>query len=566
MGADESGTLSALRHWRDEVLTPGVAKHRGRVVKHLGDGALVEFASAVDAVACALEAQTAMSQRDTSSGETVLELRTGVNVGEIVVENDDIYGDGVNVAARLQEVCVPGGLCVSAEVHRLVAGKVDAQFDDGGAQSLKNIVAPVHVWRWQPGGAAPSISGAIAEAPQQDPDRPSIVVLPFDNMSADEEQEYFVDGMTEDIITDLSKISGLFVIARNTSFTFKGRAVSVPEACTELAVRYALEGSVRKAGKRVRINAQLIDGQSGGHVWADRFDRDLDDIFALQDEVTQNIVDAMKVALTPREQERQARRQAVDFNVAAYELTLRARHHYYRFTPDDLAEAHNLCKQALEIDPTYAKPLSLIASVYLALWFLGRSDDAADTLDRAIATAREAIALDPDDAEAQGSLGFCLLWKRQHDEALAAIDVSVAADPNNALAHARRAMILTWRGELDDALPEAEASIRLDPNAPFPSRWALGHIHMMAERYNEALDAYTVPGAVPPGFAPGYLYLAATYEALGRHDEAVAACESAREVSPLIDLPWARELMPYKRADDLERLLRLWESAGLAGK
>lgn len=555
METDESATLVALRHWRDGVLTPSVDKYQGRIVKHLGDGALVEFSSAVDAVGCAIETQSAMA----SDGPPGFAIRTGVNVGEVVVEDDDIYGEGVNIAARLQAICAPGGLCISIGVHRMVEGKVDAVFEDGGKQSLKNIEAPIHVWHWQPNSAATADAGGAPAI--EIPERPSVVVLPFDNMSADAEQEYFVDGMTEDIITDLSKISGLFVIARNTSFTYKGRSVAVPEVCAALAVRYALEGSVRKAGKRLRINAQLIDGTSGGHVWADRFDRDLDDVFALQDEVTQAIVDAMKVTLTPGEQERQDRRP--EENVEAYELLLRARQAYYRFTAEGIAETRALCEQALAIDPDYAGPLGLLSESYLSEWFLARSRNPAESLDRAIETGRAAVARDPDLGPAHFALSFGLLWKREFDEAMSEAERAVELIPGNAIAHSRLSMALTWIGDAEAGLLQAKEAQRLDPGTPFPYGFVTGHALIMLGKFEAAVESFSREGAIPEGFAPGSLYLAAALAGAGDIEAANAAVQSTLRKSPNMGLDWAREILPYKRQEDLEFLVELWQKTEL---
>jgi len=439
----------------------------------------------------------------------------------------------------------------------MVQGKVDATFEDGGVQNLKNIDTPMNVWRWQPGVTAAAVSTPAMDTP----DRPSIVVLPFNNMSADAEQEYFVDGMTEDIITDLSKISGLFVIARNTAFTYKGRAVAVPEVCAALAVRYALEGSVRKAGKRVRINAQLIDGASGGHVWANRFDRDLDDVFELQDEVTQSIVEAMKVTLTQGEQDRQGRRP--DENVAAYELVLRARQAYYLFTAEGLIECRALSQQALEIDPDYAVALGMLSESYLAEWFLARSADPAKTLDRAIETARSAVARDPDLGPAHFALSFGLLWKREFDEALSEGRLAVALNPGNALSHSRLSMVLSWGGDPQAGMREATEAQRLDPGAPFPYAFVTGLAHLTLHEAAPAVAALERKGATPEGFAPGSLYLAAAHAAIGDIEAANRAIEETIRKSPASSLTWARKVLPYKNQADIDYMIDLWRKTNL---
>ena len=334
MGQDESGTLAALKALRQEVIDPAITRHGGRIVKTTGDGLLLEFPSVVNAVRCAVEVQAAMADRTAGIAEDrCIAFRLGINIGDIIVEGDDIFGDGVNVAARLQEIAPPGGICISSRVHEDVRDRLDTVFDDGGTQTLKNIARPVQVWRWQPGRTAPSQPTPPPTALPL-PDKPSIAVLPFQNMSGDPEQEYFADGMVEDIITALSRFKSLFVIARNSSFTYKGKAVDIRQVGRELGVRYVLEGSVRKAANRLRISGQLIDASTGGHLWADHFDGVLEDVFELQDRVTSSVVGAIAPKLEQAETERAMRKPTESLD--AYDCFLRAMAHYHLFTKDSL--------------------------------------------------------------------------------------------------------------------------------------------------------------------------------------------------------------------------------------
>ena len=321
MGADEAGTLAALKRHREAVFNPTVALHGGRIVKLMGDGTLVEFNSVVDAVRCALSIQTAVSSEQSTEGR--ITLRIGVNLGDVIIDGDDIYGDGVNIAARLEPLAEPGGVCVSSIVNESVGNRIDVSFEDGGEVRVKNIDRPIRIWKWHPGAASNLATAPNPEPPAAKKEKPSIAVLPFTNMSGDQEQEYFSDGITEDIITDLSKVAGLLVIARNSSFAYKGKNVDVRTIGRELGVRSVLEGSIRRAGNRVRITAQLIDAADGGHLWAERYDRDLTDIFAVQDEVTLQIVSALKVTLSPAEKARVS--EAGTSDVAAHDAFLHGR-------------------------------------------------------------------------------------------------------------------------------------------------------------------------------------------------------------------------------------------------
>ena len=389
METDESGTLAQLKTLRKEVFDPKLAEYGGRLVKTTGDGALAEFASAVDAVEHALDVQRVLARRnaDVPSGHRI-ELRIGINVGDVIVDGDDIYGDGVNVAARLEALAEPGTVYVSRDVQRQVEGKIQAGFDDLGEPPLKNLERPVRVYRVRI--ATPEGIGQVKDEPLALPDKPSIAVLPFENMSGDPEQEYFSDGITEDIITDLSKNAGLFVIARNSSFLYKGKTTRVEDVARELGVRHVLEGSVRKAGNRVRINAQLIDATTGGHDWAERYDGDLEDIFGLQDQITANIVSALEVTLSGARRARTASPPTSD--MAAYDLFLRGRAAMFPASKEGSAIAREMLENVVDMDPDFAEAYACLGFVYMLTWVFAWADEPG--IDEALETAQKAVTLD----------------------------------------------------------------------------------------------------------------------------------------------------------------------------
>ena len=393
MGADEEGTLARLNAHRREFLDPTIAEHRGRIVKRTGDGILIEFSSAVDATRCAIQTQRGMAERNADvPHDQRIEIRIGVHVGDIIIEEDDIFGDGVNIAARLESIAQPGGICISDDAYRKVRDKLNVDFQDSGEQQLKNIARPVRVYQLRPDTQAPAVktSGSHLELP----DKPSIAVLPFQNMSGDPEQEYFVDGMVDEIITGLSRIKWLFVIARNSTFTYKGRAVDVKQVGRELGVRYVLEGSVRKAADRVRITAQLVDAATGAHVWAERYDRKSDDIFALQDEIALSVVGAIEPSLRRAEVERVKRKRPDSLD--AYDLVLRAQPDVYSGMPERATKALALLERALALDSelcTGARVCRDVSSQSFLRAGLNEGDRAAS-----IRHAQAAIVYGQDDA------------------------------------------------------------------------------------------------------------------------------------------------------------------------
>ncbi|WP_118857970.1 adenylate/guanylate cyclase domain-containing protein [Sphingomonas mesophila] len=457
MGANEVATLEALKALRRELLDPCIAEHSGRTVKLTGDGTLVEFPSVVGALDCAVEIQRDMRARQGDvPDDRRIEFRMGIHLGDVIVDDDDLYGDGVNVASRLEAVAKPGGVAVSASVRDNVGTRSDVEFTDAGLQTLKNIETPVQVYHIAIGSGR-SRSAGKDSAPAAD-ERPSIAVLPFNNMSDDPGQEFFSDGITEDIITDLSKVSGLFVVGRNTSFTYKGKAVQLQQVAAELGTRFILEGSVRKAGERVRVNAQLIDGASGGHVWADRYDRDLTDIFAIQDEITQAIVGELKIKLLP--QEKKAITQAPTANVEAYTYYLKGRQFFFNSTRILLRLARQMFAKAVEIDPNYARAYAgmAICDARLENWYR----DVIDT-DSILAAADKAIALDPNLSEAHVARGVALSNRGDVAGATASFDRALAADPNSFDANLAYARFHVTQGNLDASVPLFERAVDLNP-------------------------------------------------------------------------------------------------------
>jgi len=421
MGIDEAATLAALKASRKELVDTSIAEHKGRIVKLTGDGMLVEFTSVVNAVACAVEIQQGMCGRNAGVPEDRrIEFRIGVNLGDVVVEDGDIFGDGVNVAARLEGIAEPGGICISATAREHVGNRLDVAFEDAGEQHLKNIERPIRVFRVKP-AAAPS----SAPHPERIGQKPSIAVLPFSNMSGDPEQEYFADGMTEDLITDLSKVSGLSVIARNSVFAYKGKSADIREVSRHFGVATVLEGSVRKAGQRVRINAQLIDGKDGTHLWADRYDRDLTDIFALQDDITKTIVDQLKVRLLPAE--RRAIEAPPTLSIDAYNHYLQGRHFYHLHSTPHARLAQRLFHKAVELDPRYARAYAGLAD---CAWFLFTNHQHDATADEILSASTTALQLDPTLPEAYASHGLALYLSGRRADAVAEFDKAIALDPN----------------------------------------------------------------------------------------------------------------------------------------
>ena len=525
MGVDEEGTLAALKAYRRQLIDPKITEHHGRMVKTTGDGALVEFASAVDAVRCAMEIQRVMAERSADVPEDRrIEFRIGINVGDIIVDESDIYGDGVNIAARVETLATPGSICLSDNAYQQIKGKLALEVSDMGEQQLKNIAQPIRVYCLSPNvvPAQPALSL---------PDKPSIAVLPFANLSGDPDQDYFADGMVEDIITGLSRIKWLFVIARNSTFTYKGRAIDVKKVGRELGVRYVLEGSVRKAADRVRITGQLIDATTGAHVWAERYDRKSDDIFALQDEITLSVVGAIEPSLRSAEVER-AKRKRPD-NLDAYDLVLQALPDVYSRMPEQEKKALVLLQRALVLDPNYALAYACAAHSYHTL-FLRGSQNAEDRA-AAIRHARSAIAHGQDDALALTFAGF-VLGMDAHDlpAAFAAFDAAIAISPSTALTYIMGSVVLRFAGD-DRAVEWAERGLRLSPLDPWRSSAfnTLAFTHFRHGRYEEAVAAARKAVQCSPGFSICYVAIAAPLAKLGKLEEAKAAAARVLELQPV---------------------------------
>jgi TolB-like protein/class 3 adenylate cyclase/tetratricopeptide (TPR) repeat protein len=526
MGADEEGTLEALKAIRRELSDPKVKEHRGRIVNTTGDGLLIEFSSVVDAVRCAVEVQHAMAERNVDvPPDRRIELRMGINLGDIIKDGRDIFGDGVNVAARLEALAEPGGICVSRVVRDQVRDKLAFSFEDMGEQQVKNIARPVHVYR------VLIDKPASAKALLPLPDKPSIAVLPFQNMTGDAEQDYFVDGVVEEIITAISRLPWLFVIARNSSFTYKGRAVDVKQVARELGVRYVLEGSVRKGGNKVRITGQLIDAASGAHIWADRFDGALDDIFELQDQVASGVVGAIEPKLRSAEIERAIRKPTE--NLGAYDLYLRALAQFWKWTPDGWSEAVDLLRRALDIDPSYATAAGLFA--WCRVVEQTRRLVSAQERDEASRFARLAVEKGNEDPDAlwMGGWGMLML-AGEHAAGMSAMERSLALNPNSALASCFFGWAQSYRHQSQRAIEALERARRLSPLDPQP--WVfyggLAHAHFAAGRWGEAIEWADRALHAQPRMTAVVGVKAAACSHLGRAEEARAYVSRYLELRP----------------------------------
>jgi TolB-like protein/class 3 adenylate cyclase/cytochrome c-type biogenesis protein CcmH/NrfG len=558
MEHDEAGTLTALKARRRDVLSPLVAKHQGRIFKVTGDGVLVEFGSAVNAVQCAIDLQQGMAaaNKDQSQHRQIV-LRIGVNLGDVLVEGSDLYGDGVNIAARLEVIAEPGGVLLSGTAHDHVRGKIKVGFDDLGAQSLKNIAEPVRAYRVMD---TPSIAIPAIPAPKTGTDNASIAVLPFTNMSDDPEQEYFSDGITEDIITELSRFRSLLVIARHSSFAFKGKSPTVQQVGRELGVEYVLEGSVRRAGNRVRITAQLIDARTGGHIWAERLDRDMGDLFAMQDEVTERIVTTIANRLERTEQERATRKRPEAMR--AYDYILRA-----RAIISETAEANQqsriLYEKALALEPTSMLALTGIAWTLMIDW-VSRWNSATDEfLDRAYGLARQALALDSTDYRAYLLLGFVQANRKQTAEALTHYQQAMVLNSNDANGAAHMGGLFIDMGRFSEALEWLQRAVRLNPLHPAWYLYGIGEAYYGSLQYEKAIVPLSAAVNRFPTFITPRRHLAAAYAQLGRLNEARAEIAEILKLDPSVCLSLYRQRIRYENAEDLEHYLDGLRKAGL---
>lgn len=568
MGEDEVGTLQRLTALREGILEPLIANHRGRVVKLMGDGLLVEFASLVDAVSCAVKWQTAVEEHEVEQLEDDrFSFRIGVNLGDVLIEGGDIHGDGVNIAARLESLAEPGGICLSGDAYRQVRGKVAADFEDLGEREVKNLAEPLRVYRIAIKGLSPAPSPAVTRPPPL-PDKPSIAVLPFTNMSGDPDQEYFSDGITEDIITELSRFNEFAVIARNSTFHYKGQSPKIEDVGRELGVKYVVEGSVRRAADRVRVTAQLIDTETSSHIWADRYDRQLDDIFAIQDEITEAVVarvaDKIKSAVTTLSRSRPKQ------SVTAYDLVLQSRPYRTSMTRSDSEQAAKLLTQAIALDPDYALAHASLAFVRAGEYEEGWATDSDAVLRDAMTSARQAVALDDSDGYAHASLAYVHYNSGNFDRAVHEARTALSLNPN----HVNIIMTLGWIsvvvGDPEAGIEHIQRARRLNPFMGGFDLWTLGLAYFDAKRYEEAIDVFSQVD--PPTSL--YLTLAAACAYLGRDSDARNAMNifldrAKDELNPFPGndpQAWRRYLervIVRRRKEDIEHIIEGVRRAGL---
>ena len=571
MGIDEEGTLAQLKALRKTLFDPKVTDHRGRIVKNTGDGSLVEFASVVDAVRCAVEIQRGMAEQDIDVPPAKrIEFRIGIHVGDIIIEDDDIFGDGVNIAARLEGIAEPGGVCMSDDAYRQVRGKVEVACDDMGPQPLKNIAEPMRAWRVRLTGQTPSAvqSGSVVSHSQALPlpDKPSVAVLPFTNMSGDPDQDYFADGIVEEIITSLSRFKALFVIARNSSFTYMGRAVDVKQVGRELGVRYVLEGSVRKAANRVRITGQLVDASTGAHLWANRIDGEIGDIFDLQDQVTESVVGAIAPAVEKAEIERAKRKPTESLD--AYAIYLRGMAKVYQFASQEAnEEALRLFYRAIELDPDFASAYGRAASCYARLKADGWIVVTPKEITEVMRLTQKAIELGRDDAIALAASGWALAFVvRDLGAAAALMDRALVLNSNLAEAWRFSGWVKSWLGEPEAAIERFARAMRLDPLDPRMSGMQSGtaHAHFFAGHFNEAAAWAAMALQDNPNFQPA-LRIAAASNAMGGHlEQAQQSVARLRKLNPTLLVSNFKDgLGPYQKAENVSRYEEGLRQAGL---
>lgn len=560
MGQDEAGTLAALKAILGTIIDPNVEAHGGRLVKATGDGLLLEFRSVVDALRCMIEVQSTLHKRGAGQAGPRIDFRVGINLGDVIVDGDDIFGDGVNVAARLQQIAAPGGIAVSGDVHTQIGNRIAAVFTDGGEQVLKNILRPVRVWHWTPGTPEPVISDRAPALAL--PDKPSIAVLAFANMSGDPEQEYFCDGVSEDIITELSRFRSLFVIARNSSFSYKGKSPDIRQVGRELGVHYVLEGSIRRAGNRIRVNGQLIDASTASHIWAERYDRVLEDIFAVQEELTRSIVRAIAPQIEAAEQERLRRRRPA--SLGAYEIAARAwAKAWEAFVKADrplreaaLADA----RTALGIDARSAFALNAVA---LAQWqhiVQGTADDRDAALREGMAAAEAAIAADRSDSNAYSAKARLLVYagdRDRIDEALSCAREGHALNPHNMVALLALAYIENMAGDYAGAVAHLEEALRLSPRDPV--RYLL-HLQgaqagIGSGQYAQAVQSARLGIGEAPGFPLLHVMLSVALVGQGEIGQARAALDEARRLGPRLVADRLAQGFPYRQRRHRERAM-----------
>jgi adenylate cyclase len=562
MAADESGTLAQLKAHRRELIKPKTAEHHGRVVKLMGDGTLMEFGSVVDAVNFAIDVQRAMAKRNSDvPDDCQITYRIGINIGDIIVEGDDIYGDGVNVAARLEQLADPGGICVARNVFNQVKNKLDISFRDMGEQELKNIPDTVRAYRIVLGDEKVEPAAIDTDKPLPLPDKPSIAVLPFDNMSGDPEQEHFGDGLAEDIITTLSKISSLFVIARNSSFAFKGKAIDVRSIAADLGVRYVLEGSVRKSANRLRINAQLIDAIDGHHLWAERYDRELADIFDIQDEMTREIVSALRLKLSDGEQAQIWLRGTE--NIVAWASAMQALELVMQGSPAENAQARELFERALAEDAGYTLALAWIGKTHYFDIRFGFSASPEESLAKASQIGEQALRQNPNEAYAHNLVSHVRSSQGRYEEAVAEARIAVSLSPNDAYIKLGLARVLINAGHPEEGDVHMREAMRLNP---FHHTYYFGILANALEQLGrdaEAVDILQMAVTQDPDYFAGHLRLASLYGLTGRIDDAKVQAAEVLRINPRFDLSRAPSFYLTANPDFLERFVDGLRKAGL---
>lgn len=555
MANDELGTLNALKHYRQTVFDPAVAEHNGRIIKLMGDGALVEFSSVLDAINCALCVQNCDRSRLAQNPPIQnIVLRIGINLGDVIVDGDDIYGDGVNVAARLEALAEPGGICVASIVNESVGNRIEVALRDCGEVLVKNIDRPIRIWKWHRDDSRVETPAAAAATPAAARDTPSIAVLPFANMSGDPEQDYFSDGITEDIITDLCKVSGLLVIARNSSFVYKGKNADIRTVGRELGVRSVLEGTIRRAGNRVRITAQLIDAATGGHLWAERYDRDQTDIFAVQDEVTGQIVSALKITLTPGEKARLA--DSGTIHLEAHDFFLRGRELLMGPTKNReiFERMRRLFQQACERDPDYSDAYAGLAWTYELDHHNRWSDDPDRSLKTGTRFADLAIEKGPKEPFAHYIAGVLALFSGNLERARAEAETTLALSPNYALAYSVRGIAEIYAGEPLAAIPWLERGIRLDPAFAQQYMHFMGTAYLTAGKYETAASVFRERILLVSTTDLSRAFLASALGHLGEIDEARRVWAELKTINPKYSFSEHIGRLPFRKQADADRI------------
>lgn len=579
MSDDEHDTLQRLDSARHAVLLPVIDEHGGRVVKEMGDGLLAEFPSAVDAVACGMRLQQELTIHNTETcgveacGLEPLQFRVGINVGDIVADRGDIFGDGVNVASRIESVAPVGGVAIPERVYQDVHDKLNATFDDLGEHTLKNIPGPLRLYNARPDSYCPmpgtvpkkQANGGVNYNRRRTDEPLSVAVLPFTNMSSDPEQAFLADGLTEDIITALSKVRTLTVIARNSTFVYKDQSVDIKSVAAELGVRYVLEGSVRRAGDRVRTTAQLIDGATGAHIWAERYDGTIDDIFALQDQMTETVVAAIEPQLLVAEGRRVRRRPTE--SLAAWQLVTRALGHFWIFTAAHMKKAARLAQKAVDADPDYAHAHAVLALVQITRAWLAwePTQELATLLDSASTAARQATNLEGQDAWGHLALGIVLAFQRQHEPAIAELRTAVRLNPSFAMAHGWLSLVLGYSGQPDEGLAVVDRALALSPNDPFAALYDTCKAinHFARGEYTEMVAACRAGLRERPEHVGAYRMLTVGLSYLGQDDEAAAAFAETKRLQPEISLDWACAYAPFADLQDLNRYVEGLRRAGM---